>query len=138
MLDMLGQVSYPFNTQPTGGVTLYPPDTAAYYDDDGEYVEGITPDPIDIGEANIQPASKKSIEFMIGMGGTANPRDIRDVYINDGTTYLYPEDTGRPADQLGFSDGLAQRRWRVMHSDNRPWHNYCHAIVERVRNSEAT
>jgi len=137
-LDMLGHVSQPFNTQPTGGVQLLRPATGGGYNSSGVWVDGVDPDPITIPECNIQPATKKTIEFMVHLGGTANPRDIRNLYINDGTTYVYPEDTDRPADRFEFSDGLAVRQWRVMHVDNRPWHNYCHVIVERLRNADGS
>jgi hypothetical protein len=137
MLDMLGHVSQPFNTQPAGGLTLYPPAAGGGYGAGGVWVPGAAPSPIVITECNIQPATKKTIEFMEQLGGTANPRDIRNIYINDGVTYVYPEDEGRPADRFQFSDGLTMRVWRVMHVDNRPWHNYCHVIVERLRESAA-
>lgn len=137
MLDMLDHVSQPFNTQPAGGVSLILPATDGYYDYDngGAWVPGASPDPVAVLQINIQPAGPKAIEQLVQMGGTANPRDIREVWINDGVTYLQPEDTGRPADVLEFDDGIATRQWRVMKSDNRPWHNYCHAIVERIRDS---
>ena len=137
MLDMLDHVSQPFNTQPQGGVSLIRPATDGYYDYDngGVWVPGTAPDPVPVEQVNIQSAGPKTMEQLINLGGTANPRDARVVYINDGVTYLYPEDTGRPADVLAFSDGLEVRQWRVMKSDNRPWHNYCHAIVERIRDS---
>lgn len=134
-IDMLDTVAAPFNTQPTGGVTLLRPAPDGFYDYDngGVWVDGTSPDPVAVPTINIQPARPKHMEILIGMGGTANPRDARVVYINDGSTYLFPADTGRPADKLVFSDGLESQQWRVMESDNRPWHNYCRAIVERIR-----
>ncbi|WP_231578084.1 hypothetical protein [Dickeya chrysanthemi] len=73
------------------------------------------------------------MQTLIGMGGTANAHDVRVVHINDGVTYLYPDDDGKFSDLLEFSDGLAMRRWRVMSCDNRPWRNVCRAVVERYR-----
>lgn len=135
-INMSNTVVDPFNTQPTGGVKLYRPASGGYYDYDhgGKWVAGEQPEPVDIPQINIQPSNPKTIKTLINMGGTANPRDVRQVWINDGETYLYPEDTNRPADKLEFSDGISTHLWRVMDSDNRPWHNYCKAIVERIRN----
>lgn len=73
------------------------------------------------------------MQTLIGMGGTANAHDVRVVHINDGVTYLYPDDDGKFSDLLEFSDGLTMRRWRVMSCDNRPWRNFCRAVVERYR-----
>lgn len=131
-LDMYGMIDPTFNTQPQGGVFLLGSESDGHYDDDGIWVPPTTLPPRALTDINIQPLSKKTIEIMIGLGGTANPRDMREVWLNDGTM-LYSDDDGRKADRLEFSDGLAVRVWRVVQSDNRPWHNYCHAIVERMR-----
>ncbi len=135
-IDMLGTAADVFNTQPTGGVTLITRGPSYYdYDNGGILVEGAETSAT-VAACNIQPASKRSIEILVGLGGTDNPRDVRNVYINDGSTYLYPEDKDRGADELEFFDGLNTHRWRVMSSDNRPWHNYCHAIIERMRDAD--
>lgn len=133
MIDMYNHVADPLNSLPEGGVTRITTAPGYYdYDNGGVWVEGQS-ERIPLAPVNIQPASRKTIEFMVAMGGTANPRDIRDVYVNDGVNYCMPSDTGRTADHLEFSDGIELREWRVMHSDNRPWNNYSHLIVERVR-----
>lgn len=131
-LDLYGFVDPTFASRPEGGVTLLGSESDGYYDDDGIWVPPTQQPPRTLANVSIQPASKKTVEMMIGMGGTANPRDLRELWINDGTM-LYPEDDGRAADRLEFSDGLAVRTWKVVQADNRPWHTYCHAIVERVR-----
>lgn len=138
-IDMLDTVADPFNTQPSSGVVLQRPAPDGHYDYDngGVWVPGTEPAPVYVPQINIQPARAKHMEVLLGMGGTANPRDARVIYINDGSTYLYPEDSGRPADRVDFSDGLSFHRWRVMESDNRPWHNYCRAIVERTDEAPA-
>lgn len=130
-VEMGGHIGATFNTQPEGGVTLEVPAGDGYYDyaNGGIWVES-PPTVRALPLVNIQPADAKTMEYLVGMGGTANPRDVRVIHLNDGTS-LYPQDEGRGADVLIFSDGLALRRWRVRSADNRPWHNYCRAIVER-------
>lgn len=136
-LDMLDTVDGVFNSPATGGVTAYVRQEGYYdWDNGGVWVE---PDvtPIELGPITIQGASGKTMELMVGAGGTANPRDVRVVYINDGTM-LYPADDNRNADELQFSDGVAMRRWRVKMSDPRPWRTYCKAIVERMPAEDVT
>lgn len=82
---------------------------------------------------NIQQASPKSVEAMVATSGAFNPQDWKIIHINDGVTYLYPDDSGQFADLLEFSDGLEVRQWRVRQCDNRPWRSYCRAMVERYR-----
>lgn len=129
---MIGHIGPVFNTQPQGGVTLIRYSGGFYdYDNGGVWVPG-TETPTPVARVNIQPASPRTMEYMAQLGGTQNPRDVRQVWINDGTS-LFPADTGRESDFLEFNDELETHRWRVMASDNRPWHNYCKAIIERVR-----
>lgn len=132
-LDMLGTVDVVFDSTP---VTAYVNQEGFWdYDNGGVWVEP-TVTPVDLGFITVQGASGKAMELMVGAGGTANPRDVRVAYINDGTM-LYPADVGRNADELEFNDGLELRRWRVKHSDCRPWRNYCKAIVERMPAEDA-
>lgn len=77
---------------------------------------------------NIQPMSLKDVEFLAG--GASEPKDMRVIHINDGTM-IYPADDSRPSDYLKFTDGIAERTWRVVQSDCRPHRNFCRAIVER-------
>lgn len=132
-LDMFGLVDAVFDSQPAGGVTIHRAGTAGYYDYDngGVWVPGASPAPVEAPFITIQAANKKTIEFSVSRGGTADPKDLRNVYLNDGSQLL-PADTGRESDYLEFSDGLNVRMWRVLTADNRPWRNYCHAIVERT------
>jgi len=135
-LDMYGHIDIVFESLPDGGVVLYQNQEGYYdYNNGGVWVEpDVTPAPI--ASVNIQGADGKTMELMAGMGGTTNPRDVRVVHFNDGTM-VYPADEGRNADELGFSDGLAMRRWRVMTSDPRPWRNYCRAVVHRMPSEDS-
>lgn len=134
MLDFQGHIDSTFNSPIDGGVRILKPGTeGGYTGPGGTWEDGTTPDPITLTRVNVQPASPKTMEMLIGMGGTTNAQDVRVIHINDGEHYLYPDDTGRFSDLLEFSDGLAQRKWRVMSCDNRPWRNFCKAIVERYR-----
>lgn len=131
-LDMWGTVDAVMQSEPAGGVTLIAAGTDGYYDYDngGVWVPGTATERA-LPLATIQPATTKTIEMAVARGGTADPKDLRNVYVNDGTE-LFPADTGRESDYLEFTDGIQVRRWRVLTADNRPWHNYCHAIVERT------
>ena len=132
MLDMWGQVDDVMESTPDGGVTLIQAGSGGFYDYDngGVWVPG-TPTETELARVTIQPATEKAIELAIARGGTADPKDIRNVYINDGTE-IFPADTGRESDYLVFTDGLSRKKWRVLTSDNRPWRNYCHVVVERT------
>lgn len=134
MLSMQDHIDGVFHSPIPGGVWRHRPSTEGdYTGPGGTWEDGVTPDPIELKRVNIQAAGPKTMELLIGMGGTANPQDARVVHINDGVNYLYPDDTGKFADVLEFSDGLAMRRWRVMSCDNRPWRSFCRAVVERMR-----
>lgn len=137
-LGMYGFVDLALESSPAGGVTLIQSGADGFYDYDngGAWVPPAGPDPRPLTAVNIQSATKKTLDFIVAKGGTADPKDLRNVYVNDGTQ-LFPADTGRESDFLEFSDGLSVRRWRVLTCDNRPWRNYCHAIVERT-DQEAT
>jgi|GEM_PF-771243 hypothetical protein len=82
---------------------------------------------------NVQPAKWREVSLLVGQGGTAVISDFRTVHINDGKTYLMPDESGQYRDLLEFSDGVKMRRWRVMSADNRPWRNFCRAVVEVIR-----
>lgn len=130
-LDVFGLVDPTFNSDVSGGVTLITPAEGGYTGPGGTWEEG-TPTEDELTLVTIQSASMRTAEFMMQNGGTANPSDLRVVYINDGTM-MYPDDDGTFAQTLEFSDGQAVRTWRVREADNRPWRNYCKAIVERYR-----
>ena len=136
-LDMLGTVDPVMASRPDGGVTIVRAASGSYdYDAGGVWVPG-TPTAEPAPLASIQAATPKDAELSVEMGGTAKITDLRNVYINDGTA-LYPADHDREADYVQFSDGLDVRKWRVVASDNRPWHNYCKALVERTREEVVT
>lgn len=131
-LDMRGHVDSTFDSPVPGGVWLIPAGAGDYTGAGGTW-EQSSSDPVELTRVNVQPASWKDVRLLAGMGGTVNPQDVRVVHINDGVNYLYPDDDGKFADLLEFSDGLAVRQWRVMSCDNRPWRNFCRAVVERYR-----
>lgn len=130
-LDMMDTIDTTFQSTPDGGVTLVTQEPGGYTGPGGTWVSGAT-STTDLNLVTIQQASMKTAQFMMDHGGTANPTDLRVVYLNDGTM-LYPDDDGTFAQLLRFSDGKAVRDWRVREADNRPWRNYCKAIVERYR-----
>lgn len=86
-----------------------------------------------LSRVNIQPAKLREITLLVGEGGVAALSDFREVHINDGETYLMPDENGKFSDLLQFSDGTKSRLWRIREADNRPWRNFCRAIVEIVR-----
>lgn len=130
-LDMYGFIDPVFESRPEGGVTLIVPGEGGYTGPGGTWEEG-EPQRKLLQLVNIQPASLKTIETLVGQGGTMQPTDWRVLRINDGTM-IYPDDNGLFAHLLEFSDGLAMRQWRVRQADCRPWRSYCKVIVERYR-----
>lgn len=93
----------------------------------GSYVNGLwvagapaTPVPHTV---TIQPASDREIES-IERGGE-RIIDARRVYVNDGVLASIS-----PSDIWNF-DG---QKWKCHKLDNRPWRNYCKAIVSRIDN----
>lgn len=131
-LDMLGHIDSTFNSAIEGGIRRIKPAEGGYTAPGGIWEEGES-QTIELTLVNVQPARWKDVQMSVGMGGTANPQDLRSVHINDGVNYLYPDDEGKFSDILEFSDGLAMRQWRVISCDNRPWRNFCRAVVERYR-----
>ncbi|CAL9984780.1 hypothetical protein VPHD81_0050 [Vibrio phage D81] len=65
----------------------------------------------------LQAANPKEIEFI---SGGQRISDVRKFYINDGTT-LNPKD----GDKVEIFGEL----WTIVAVDNRPWHNYCKAMI---------
>lgn len=128
-LDMLGHIDSTFNSN-VGAVFLIKPTAGDYSGEGGLWIEA-PPERIQLTSFNIQPAKWRDVQLILEMGGTANVSDVRVVHINDGINYLYPDDSGKFADLLEFSDGLDVRQWRVVSCDNRPWRNFCRAVVER-------
>ena len=133
MLTMEGHIDSDFISTPCGGVWLLRAASGDYTGEGGTWVETAAASRIPLVMVNIQQASPKSVEAMVGTSGAFNPQDWRVVHINDGVNYLYPDDSGQFADLLEFSDGLAVRQWRVVQCDNRPWRSYCRAMVARYR-----
>lgn len=130
-LDMMDTITPDFASTPEGGVTLITPAEGDYTGPGGTWEEGEATE-TELSLVNIQQASMRTAEFLSEVGGAVQPSDLRVVYINDGTM-LYPDDDGTFAQTLKFSDGVKERTWRVREADNRPWRNYCKAIVERYR-----
>jgi hypothetical protein len=133
MLSMQDHIDGTFNSPIPGGVKRIKPASGGGYTGPGGTWEAGAPEVITLKRVNIQAADMKTLELLVSMGGTSNPKDVRVVHINDGENYLYPDDDGKFADLLEFSDGLAVRQWRVIDCDNRPWRSFCKAIVERYR-----
>jgi hypothetical protein len=114
-LDMLGTIDDTFKsadalrTSKTGG-----------YGADGRYVGASgTPSPHTV---NIQPLTPKELQSL-GIGAE-RINDVRKIYVNDGDLYSI-----LPSDEWSFDgiDGV----FRTVDLDNRPWRNYCKAIVSR-------
>ncbi|ARD61145.1 hypothetical protein Y71_14905 [Kosakonia radicincitans DSM 16656] len=131
-LDMNGHIDSTFNSPVPGGVRIIRAGAGGYTGPGGRWADS-PGETVELTRVNIQPAKWKDMQMLIGMGGTANPQDARAIHINDGVNYLWPDDNGKFADLLEFSDGLVMRQWRVMSCDNRPWRNFCRAVVERYR-----
>lgn len=132
-LSMQDHIDGTFNSPIPGGVKRIKPASGGGYTGPGGTWQAGAPEVITLKRVNIQAADMKTLELLVSMGGTSNPKDVRVVHINDGENYLYPDDDGKFADLLEFSDGLAVRQWRVIDCDNRPWRSFCKAIVERYR-----
>ena len=89
----------------------------------GSYVNGIWVDGVETEtphNVDIQPASDREIAALISGGERVT--DVRRVYVNDGVLASISQ-----ADDWLF-DG---QRWKTVKLDNRPWRNYCKAIVSR-------
>lgn len=65
----------------------------------------------------LQAATPKEIQFA---SGGQRISDVRKIYINDGTE-MHPGN----GDKVEINGEL----WSVISADNRPWHNYCKAII---------
>lgn len=130
-LDMYNVIDPVMESTPADGVTLVTQEPGGYTGPGGTWEPGTElTAPLDL--VTIQQASMRTAQFFIEHGGVAQASDLRVVYINDGTM-LYPDDDGQFAQMLRFSDGRTVRDWRVREADNRPWRNYCKAVVERYR-----
>ena len=112
-LDMRGHIDQTFKSVPATRTAF----TGGSYVD-GLWVDGtevITPHTV-----TIQPATDREIDA-IEKGGERIV-DARRVYVNDGVDASISQ-----ADVWEFSG----QKWKCHKLDNRPWRNYCKAIVSR-------
>ncbi|EPN2806522.1 hypothetical protein ACTWOG_004252 [Serratia marcescens] len=130
-LDMRGHVDTTFKSKIAGGIWLIRM-SGDYSGPGGVWQESESARQA-LTHVNVQPARWREITLLVGQGGVATLGDFRTVHINDGKTYLMPDESGEYRDLLEFSDGVTMRRWRVMTADNRPWRNFCRAVVEVAR-----
>ena len=130
-LDMGGHVDSTFTSKIKGGIWLIE-SNGGYSGPGGTWAEEETTRKA-LSRVNIQPSRWREIAPLTGQGGQVVLTDYRTVHINDGVTYLMPDESGEYRFQLEFSDGATLRRWRVISADNRPWRNFCRAVVELVR-----
>tara|TARA_R110002072_G_scaffold169949_5_gene323514 strand:- start:13718 stop:14074 length:357 start_codon:yes stop_codon:yes gene_type:complete len=112
-LDMSGHIGPVFKS---GAATRTSHTGGGYVD--GLWVDGTTT--ITPHTVTVQPASDREIETLEKGGDRVV--DARRIYVNDG---LLAEIT--QADTWTF-DG---QEWKCYKLDNRPWRNYCKAIVAR-------
>ena len=115
-LDMLGHIDDCFQSVPANR-------TASI---GGSYVDGLWVDGTDTvtpHKVTVQPVTEKEIDSLdIGQERIG---DMRKIYVNDGDLYSIAEaDTWK----LTGIDGT----FRCVKLDNRPWRNYCKAIVVRL------
>lgn len=132
-LDMRGHVDSTFHSAIEGGVTLIR--LAGDYTGPGGTWEEAEASRTPLSLVNVQPARWREISLLVGEGGVAVLSDFRTIHINDGVNYLMPDESGEYRYLLEFSDGASARRWRVMTADNRPWRNFCRAVVEIVKDT---
>ena len=113
-LNMSGHIDQVFESIPATRIKF----TGSGYVD-GIYVDGVeTPTPHTV---TVQQASDRDIES-IEKGGERIV-DARRVYVNDGI-----DASISPSDAWVFQG----QRWKCGKLDNRPWRNYCRAIVYRI------
>ena len=89
----------------------------------GGYVDGLWVDGTSVETPHtvtVQPASDREIETLEKGGDRVN--DARRIYVNDGVLAEITQ-----ADTWTF-DG---QEWKCYKLDNRPWRNYCKAVVAR-------
>lgn len=112
-LDMFGHIDDAFRSVP-----------ATRSEKGGAYVDGIwqeTPGAPVAYTINTQPASDKEIDFLVQGGERIT--EARRVYVNSGD--LNAINLKGEWDILGV-------KWKEVQLDNRPWNNYCKAIVVRL------
>ncbi len=114
-LDMYGFVDdtfesvQAFRTSKTGG-----------YGVNGRYVGASDiPNPHTV---NLQPVSTKDLQSL--NIGAERINDVRKIYVNDGDLYSI-----LPSDEWSLT-GI-EGTFKTVSLDNRPWRNYCKAIVSR-------
>jgi hypothetical protein len=112
-LDMFGQIDDVFVSIPADRISK---SGGAYVD--GIFVPGV--ETVTPHTVTIQPASDREIAAL--SGGGERVVDLRRVYVNDGVLASISE-----ADDWSFDGQL----WKTVKLDNRPWRNYCKAIVSR-------
>lgn len=114
-LDMAGHIDADFVSVPAVRISK----TATY-------VDGIpvsTPESRTDHTVTIQPASSRDV-IHIDIGAR-RISDYRKIYINDGLIANIQE-----ADDWEFdANGRGAERYETVSLDNRPWRNYCKAVV---------
>lgn len=115
-LDMFGHIDSVFVSVPADRISK---SGGSYVDGKWVPVVGVTTP----HTVTIQPASDREIDALVS--GGERIVDARRIYVNDGVLASIS-----PSDQWVFES----QTWKTVKLDNRPWRNYCKAIVSRVDN----
>ncbi len=112
-LDMAGHIDDVFESLPAIRIS----------NTGGGYVNGLWVDGAEVQSSHrvtLQPLNTREIQNLSAAGERIT--DVRKIYVNDGILTSISQ-----ADDWEI-DG---QRWKCIALDNRPWRNYCKAIISR-------
>jgi len=132
MINMLGMIDQTFATHKIQCTNYAQSD----YNDDGDWVDGIEETFPAI--VNLQPIDREAVTFLVQNGGTVDIQQAFTLHLNNGKQIYHPRQTTTGvisastiiADFQGYP-----RTFKVLYADNRPWHNYCMAHVEMLKDA---
>lgn len=131
MLNMMGMIDQTFRTH-TVKCTNY---AIGDYDDNGEWQDG-APESFS-ADVNLQQVDRQAVEFLTQNGGTVDVQQTFMFHLNNGKQVYHERQMLNgviQASEIEAQFNGEQRKFRVRYADNRPWHNYCMAYIEMLKN----
>ena len=133
MISMLGQIDSLFATHEVKLINYEIGD----YNEAGDWEDAEKKE--HTSYVNLQPIDRKSVEFLTGLGGTVDVSVTFMLHLNDGNQVYHERSTLKGKIQASkvqamYNDEI--RDFRVVYADNRPWHNYCMAYLEMLKDGK--
>ncbi|CAM0105388.1 hypothetical protein VPH209E381_0049 [Vibrio phage 209E38-1] len=133
MISMLGQIDQNFATHDVTCKNYGVGD----YNDDGLWEDTIAPEEF-TAVVNLQPVDRNAVEFLTQNGGTVDVQHTFMMHLNTGQQVYHERQLLTGTIKASIVSVLFQgeiRKFRVRYADNRPYHFFCSAYIEMLKDA---